>query len=143
MKTHQENHQGLALFADRKFGLFMHWGLYSILGRGEWVLRNEKIPPAEYEALRHQFKGERFDADAVARLACDAGMKYIAIGTKHHDGFCLFASALTDYTTAKSGAKRDFIGEFAKACDHAFANVDRVMKSKVSLNSRQAERLAA
>ena len=116
MKSHQENNQGLALFADRKFGMLIQWGLSSILGRGEWVLRNEKIPPAEYEALRHQFNGERFDADAIARLACEAGMKYIVPVTKHHDGFCLFDSELTDYTTAKNAAKRDFIGEIAEAC---------------------------
>jgi len=76
MTTATEKSKGLELFADRKFGLFIHWGLYSILGRGEWVQRNEKIPAAEYEALRHQFKGDKFDADAVARLfsiSCGAG----------------------------------------------------------------------
>ena len=104
------------LFADRKFGLFIHWGLYSIPGRGEWVQHNEQIPAAEYEPLQDQFRGERFDADAIARLAVECGMRYIVMTAKHHDGFCLFDSALTDYTTAKSAAGRDFIGELAAAC---------------------------
>jgi alpha-L-fucosidase len=103
-------------FADRKFGLFIHWGLYSILGRGEWVLHNERISAAEYEALRGQFRGERFDAEAIARLAVECGMTYVSMTTKHHDGFCLFDSALTDYTTVKSAAGRDFVGELAAAC---------------------------
>jgi len=104
------------LFADRKFGLFIHWGLYAILGRGEWVLHNEQLPAPEYEALRDQFRGGGFDADAIARLAVDCGMKYVVMTAKHHDGFCLFDSALTDYTTVKSAAGRDFIGELAAAC---------------------------
>ena len=104
------------LFTDRKFGLFIHWGLYSILGRGEWVLHSEQLPAAGYEALREQFRGERFDADAIARLAAECGMKYVVMTAKHHDGFCLFDSALTDYTTVKSAGGRDFIGELAAAC---------------------------
>lgn len=104
------------LFMDRKFGLFMHWGLYSILGRGEWVQYIEKIPAPDYAKLAQQFKGENFDADDIARLAIDAGMKYIVLTAKHHDGFCLFDSKLTDFTTAKTAARRDFIGEIAEAC---------------------------
>lgn len=103
-------------FADRKLGLFIHWGLYSLLGRGEWVQHNERIPAAEYEALREQFRGERFDAEAIARLAVECGMRYVVMTAKHHDGFCLFDSALTDYTTVRSPARRDFIGELAEAC---------------------------
>lgn len=103
-------------FKDRKFGLFMHWGLYSILGRGEWVQYIENIPTPEYEKLAAQFRGEKFDADSVARLAIDAGMKYIVLTAKHHDGFCLFDSKLTDYTTTKTAAGRDFISEIAEAC---------------------------
>jgi alpha-L-fucosidase len=104
------------LFADRKLGLFIHWGLYAIDGRGEWALHSLQLDPAEYEALQHQFRGERFDADAIARLAVECGMTYVSMTAKHHDGFCLFDSALTDYTTAKSAAGRDFMGELAEAC---------------------------
>ena len=105
-----------ALFADRKFGLFIHWGLYSVLGRGEWVMHNEKLPVEEYAALRHQFKGEKFDAEGMARLTVEAGMKYVCFTSRHHDGFCLFDSALTDYTTVRSAAGRDFVAEMAEAC---------------------------
>lgn len=104
------------LFADRKLGLFIHWGLYAIDGRGEWALHSLQLDPAEYEALRHQFRGERFDAEAIARLAVECGMTYVSMTAKHHDGFCLFDSALTDYSTAKSAAGRDFMGELAEAC---------------------------
>ncbi len=105
-----------ALFADRKFGLFIHWGLYSVLGRGEWVMHNEKLPVEEYGALRHQFKGEKFDAEGIARLTVEAGMRYVCFTSRHHDGFCLFDSALTDYTTVRSAAGRDFVAEMAEAC---------------------------
>jgi alpha-L-fucosidase len=104
------------LFADCKYGMFMHWGLYSILGRGEWAQYIEKISGPDYAKLAQQFKGEKFDADVMARLAIDAGMKYIVLTAKHHDGFCLFDSKLTDFTTAKTAAGRDFIGEIAEAC---------------------------
>lgn len=112
----QQRNCATELFSDRKFGLFMHWGLYSILGRGEWVQYIEKIPAPDYAKLAQEFKGQKFDADLIARLAVDAGMKYIVLTAKHHDGFCLFDSKLTDYTTAKTAAGRDFMGEIAEAC---------------------------
>jgi alpha-L-fucosidase len=111
----QDRTKAIRLFSDRKFGLFMHWGLYSILGRGEWVQYVEKIPIPEYEKLAQRFRGENFDADFIAKLALDAGMKYIVLTAKHHDGFCLFDSKLTDYTSVKNSG-RDFIGEIANAC---------------------------
>jgi alpha-L-fucosidase len=115
MTMHDGTH-AQELFADRKFGLFIHWGLYAILGRGEWVLHNEQLTATEYEALRDQFRGDGFDVEAIARLAVECGMKYVVMTAKHHDGFCLFGSALTDYTTVKSSAGRDFIAELAQAC---------------------------
>ena len=104
------------LFSDRKLGMFIHWGLYTILGRGEWVLYIEKMPPAEYEALNQQFTGDCFDAEHMALLAVECGMKYIVFTTKHHDGFCLFDSALTSYSTAGTGVKRDYARELSLAC---------------------------
>lgn len=104
------------LFLDRKFGLFIHWGLYSILGRGEWVLYNEKLPREDYASLSRKFTGDNFNADAIATLAVEAGMRYVCMTAKHHDGFCLFDSALTDYTSVKTAARRDFIKEMAEAC---------------------------
>ena len=82
----------------------MHWGRYCILGIGERVQHVEKIPLSEYERLAQQLGGEKFDADFIARLAVDAGMKYISLGAKRHDGVCLFDSKLRDYTPMKTAA---------------------------------------
>ncbi len=105
-----------AWFADAKFGLFMHYGLYSLLGRGEWVMFHEKIHVAEYEKLKPQFTAKNFDADKITDLALDAGMKYINLTARHHDGFCLFETATQDYHSVASPAKRDLIGELTDQC---------------------------
>jgi alpha-L-fucosidase len=105
-----------AWFADARFGLFMHFGLYSILGRGEWAMFHEAIPVAEYEKLFDQFHPDRFDADFITDLALEAGMKYITITTRHHDSFCLFDTQVSDYNSVKSPARRDLIGELAEQC---------------------------
>ncbi len=106
----------LKWFEEAKFGLFIHWGIYSLIGRGEWVMHNEKIPVEEYEKLQPQFNPTEFDAEKWVQLAQAAGMKYITITSKHHDGFCMFDSKLTDYTSMHSPAQRDFIGELTRAC---------------------------
>ncbi|MGC9346520.1 MAG: alpha-L-fucosidase [Anaerolineae bacterium] len=106
----------LAWFADARFGLFMHYGLYSSLGRGEWVMYREAIPIAEYEKLQAQFTAENFDADFITDLALDAGMRYVNITSRHHDSFCLFGSAASDYTSVQAPAGRDLVGELVKAC---------------------------
>jgi alpha-L-fucosidase len=84
-------------FRDAQFGLFVHWGIYSLLGKGEWVMNNDKIPIAQYEKLPPQFHPTQFDADQWVELAQTAGMKYLTITSKHHDGFCMFDSKLTTY----------------------------------------------
>jgi alpha-L-fucosidase len=84
-------------FEDAKFGMFVHWGVYSLLGKGEWVMNNDKIPIAEYEKLPPRFNPAKFDADEWVRLARAAGMKYLTVTSKHHDGFCMFDSKLTGY----------------------------------------------
>lgn len=106
----------LAWFANARFGLFIHYGLYSILGRGEWVMFHEAIPVTEYEQLAQQFLPEQFDADFITDLALAAGMKYVTITTRHHDSFCLFDSAVSDYTSMRSPARRDLVGELAEQC---------------------------
>ena len=106
----------LAWFKDAKFGLFMHYGLYSILGRGEWVMYRENIPVAEYEKLLPQFNPCKFDADFITDMALGAGMNYVTITSRHHDSFCLFDSKYSDYTSVKSPAKRDLIAELAVQC---------------------------
>ncbi len=106
----------LAWWKEARFGMFIHWGVYSIPGRGEWVMFNEKIPIPEYEKLYPQFNPTKYNPDEWVRLAKEAGMRYIVVTTKHHDGFCMFDSALTDYDCMSTPAKRDFIGDLVTAC---------------------------
>ena len=106
----------LRWFHECRFGMFVHFGLYALLGRGEWVMYHEHIPRSEYETLREQFNPERFDADEWATLAKEAGARYLTVTAKHHDGFCLFDSALTDFKITNTPFGRDLIGELAEAC---------------------------
>ncbi|HEY3398439.1 MAG TPA: alpha-L-fucosidase [Armatimonadota bacterium] len=110
------NDDRLAWLREARLGMFVHWGLYSLLGRGEWVMNRERIPIPEYEKLADQFTGENFDAGALADLAVTLGARYMIFTTKHHEGFCLFNSQLTDYTSVKQAAKRDFVAEIIAAC---------------------------
>ncbi|QDU54605.1 alpha-L-fucosidase [Aeoliella mucimassa] len=105
-----------AWFADAGFGLFMHYGIASLLGRGEWVQYREAIPLSEYESLKDRFVADRFDADFITDMALEAGMKYVNLTTRHHDSFCLFESKLSDYSSVESPAKRDLVGELAEQC---------------------------
>ncbi len=102
---------------DLKFGLFIHWGLYSIPGRGEWMMFNEKIPAAEYARLADQFNPQQFDAAEWARIAKDAGMQYAVMVARHHDGFALWdsPSSYLDFTSMRTAARRDFIQEYTAA----------------------------
>jgi alpha-L-fucosidase len=84
-------------FQDAKFGLFIHWGIYSLVGKGEWVMEHEKLPISEYGKLPPRFNPTKFDAAAWVELAKTAGARYLTITVKHHDGFCMFATKLTDY----------------------------------------------
>jgi alpha-L-fucosidase len=79
-------------FQDAKFGMFIHWGVYSVPGRGEWVMENEKIPIVAYQKFAPQFNPAEFSAADIVALAKSAGMKYITITSKHHDGFAMFAT---------------------------------------------------
>jgi len=106
----------IAWFRKAHFGLFMHYGVYSLLGRGEWVMLQEKITVAEYGKLKDRFTADGFDADAITDLALAAGMKYVNITSRHHDSFCLFRTNQTDFNSVNSPAKRDLVGELAEAC---------------------------
>jgi len=88
-------------FQDARFGMFIHWGLYSVLGEGEWVMELSKIPIAEYEKLAPQFNPTEFDPAAWVALAKRAGMKYIVITSRHHEGFALWDSKASDYNIVK------------------------------------------
>jgi alpha-L-fucosidase len=104
-------------FQDAKFGLFIHWGVYSLLAKGEWVMDNDKLPIREYASLPPRFNPTKFDADAWVKLAKAAGARYITITSKHHDGFCMFASKLTDYDIVDATPYRtDPLKALADAC---------------------------
>ena len=100
---------------DAKFGLFMHWGVYSIPGRGEWVQWNEQIPVDQYAKLADQFHPDHFDPDAWAAIAKSAGMKYTVLTARHHDGFALFDDPDSTFTSMKSAAHTDFVAAYVNA----------------------------
>src|SRR6185295_19254771 len=117
----------LEWFRHDKFGLFIHWGLYSIPagywkgqrspGIGEWIMNRMKIPAPEYAQLATQFNPVQFDADAWAQLAEDAGMKYVVITSKHHDNFALFKSAVSPYNVVDATPyRKDILKQLADAC---------------------------
>lgn len=117
----------LAWFHEAKYGLFIHWGLYAIPagtwkgkripGIGEWIMNRARIPVREYEQLARQFNPVKFNADEWVRLAQDAGMKYIVITSKHHDGFALYDSQVSTYDVIDATPfKRDILKELADAC---------------------------
>lgn len=112
----QVSSQGLNWFQDARFGMFIHWGLYSILAKQEWVMHTDQIPVAEYEKLAPQFNPVKFNADEWVSIAADAGQKYMVITSRHHDGFSLFDTALSDYKVTNTPFKRDPIRELADAC---------------------------
>lgn len=101
---------------EARYGLFLHWGLYSLLGRNEWALNREKIPASEYEPLADRWKPKKGFAREWARLARRAGMKYIVLTTRHAEGFCLWDSRMTDYNAARRGPGRDLVAETVEAC---------------------------
>jgi len=117
----------LAWFRDAKFGLFIHWGLYAIPagewkgrhvpGIGEWIMNRARIPVGEYEQLAKQWNPVKFDPEAWVQMAQDAGMKYIVITSKHHDGFALFDSKVTSWDVVDATPfKRDILKELSAAC---------------------------
>src|SRR5262245_19283942 len=104
-------------FEGARFGLFVHWGVYSVLGDGEWVMNNRKIPIADYEKLPALFNPQQFDAADWVALAKAAGMKYITITSKHHDGFAMFDSKVSDYNiVARTPYRKDVLKALAEEC---------------------------
>jgi alpha-L-fucosidase len=106
-------------FRKARLGIFIHWGIYSILGRGEWVMHNEKISIQEYEKLATRFNPVGFNAEEWVSVFKDAGAKYITFTTKHHDGFCMYDSRLTDYKVTKTPFRRDVLRELTEAARKA------------------------
>lgn len=104
-------------FRNAKFGMFIHWGIYSLLEDGEWVMYARRIPVKEYEKLATRFNPVDFDAEKWVKTAKAAGMKYIIITAKHHDGFSMFKSAVSPFNIVDATPfKRDPMAELAVAC---------------------------
>ncbi len=112
-------------FRDARFGMFIHWGVYTvpagewegetIRGIGEWIMRFRRIPVETYKAFAPEFTAKDYDPEFWAELAHQAGMKYVVITSKHHDGFALYDSAVSDWDVMASGAKRDLLAPLAEA----------------------------
>jgi len=102
-------------FLEDRFGMFIHWGLYAIPARGEWVRNAERISNGDYQKYFDEFDPVRYDPKRWAALAKQAGMKYAVMTSKHHDGFCLFDSRYTDYKATNTPAGRDLIREYVDA----------------------------
>ena len=125
-ETKEQRDERMAWWRDARFGMFIHWGVYAvpagtyhgerIKGIGEWIMLNAKIPVNEYKAYAKEFNPEKFDPEAWAKLAKKAGMRYMIITSKHHDGFALFPSAVTDWDIEDASPYgKDLIGPLAKA----------------------------
>src|SRR5215471_185202 len=126
-ETPEQHDARMAWFRDARFGMFIHWGVYSVPAGewkdkkdyGEWFLEETKMPVSEYEKFAGQFNPVKFDAKEWVRMAKDAGMKYIVITSKHHDGFGLWPSKLNDWNISRTAFQRDPLKELADACQVA------------------------
>ncbi len=103
-----------AWFESARYGMFVHYGLYSMLERGEWVMNRERLDPSEMRALSQRFNPERFDADALCDLAVAGGMRYVNLTTMHHEGFRLYETELSDFNSM-AVCGRDLVEEFVTA----------------------------
>ena len=104
-----------AWFSKIRFGMFIHWGLYAMPARHEWIKTREKIPEAHYAKYFKYFDPDLYDPKAWAKQAKAAGMKYVVFTTKHHEGFCMFDSQYTDYKCTNTPAGRDLTAELVEA----------------------------
>ncbi|MEO8719887.1 MAG: alpha-L-fucosidase [Ginsengibacter sp.] len=111
-----ENKVSRSSFEDARFGLFIHWGVFSILGDAEWVMQNENIPVKDYTRLMHFFNPTQFDAHAWVSMAKNAGMKYITLITRHHDGFSMWDTKYSDFNIMNTPYKKDVVKMIADEC---------------------------
>lgn len=111
-----QNLEARSQFQDRKFGLFIHFGLYSILGRGEWVLNNDEIKFKDYKRLMDFFNPQDFNAEEWVSMAKNAGMKYITLVTRHHDGFSMWDTKYSDFNIMNTPFKKDLVKLLADEC---------------------------
>jgi len=126
-ETQSQRDQRMAWWRDARFGMFIHWGVYAvpagayngkqIPGIGEWIMNRGKIPVAEYREFARQFNPVKYDPDKWVQIAKQAGMKYIVITSKHHDGFALFDSKASDWNVVKATPYgKDLLKPLAEAC---------------------------
>ncbi len=101
---------------EARFGMFIHFGIYSVIGRGEWVRMREGIPDGEYRAIAEELRYPEGTAERWARLAKAAGMKYVILTTQHHDGFALWDSQVNPFNSVRIGPHRDIVADFVSAC---------------------------
>ena len=112
-----ENLAARQWFQDNKFGLFIHWGVYSVLGKGEWVMNDDKMTVAEYEKLPGQFNPTEFNPAEWVAMAKDAGMRYITITSKHHDGFAMWGTKQGDWDIVdRTPYHKDVLKMLAEEC---------------------------
>lgn len=111
----EEYNKRMEWYVDARFGMFIHWGLYAIPARGEWVRSTEEIPKEDYMKYFEEFDPQDCDPRVWAKAAREAGMQYVVMTAKHHDGFCLFDSQYTDFKSTNTKCKRDFVAEFVEA----------------------------
>ncbi|MEV0353502.1 alpha-L-fucosidase [Nonomuraea sp. NPDC050680] len=115
MKTYERDIVHHAWFSESRFGMFVHWGLYSLAARHEWVKNREQLTDEHYQRYFDHFDPDLYDPAEWARLAKDAGMRYVVLTTKHHDGFCLWDSAQTDYKATRTPWGKDLIAPYVEA----------------------------
>jgi alpha-L-fucosidase len=113
--VYHERWQRTEWFREARFGMFIHWGVYAIPARGEWVRNKEKLSVEDYQPFVDTFNPVDYNPREWAKAAKNAGMKYAVMTAKHHDGFCLFDSKFTDYKSTNTPAGRDLIREYAEA----------------------------
>lgn len=111
----KEYEERMAWYTDARFGMFIHWGLYAIPARGEWMRSYEEVTKEDYMEYFHEFNPVDYDPKKWAKAAKEAGMKYVVLTAKHHDGFCLFDSQYTDFKSTNTKCKRDLVKEFVEA----------------------------
>lgn len=113
--SREDYRRRMAWYTHARFGMFIHWGLYAIPARGEWVRSVERIPSEDYDPYMREFDPRHCDMREWMAAAKAAGMRYVVLTAKHHDGFCLFDSAYTDFKSTNSPAGRDFVREYVDA----------------------------
>lgn len=119
VETPQQKKERMAWWTQARFGMFIHWGLYALPARHEWVKRYERLTNAEYEKYFELFDPDLYNPKDWARMAKMAGMKYAVITAKHHEGFCLFDSKFTDYKATNTPVGRDLLKEWVEAFRNA------------------------